>query len=219
MAATVTEEPPVRSVPTVLDLPEPTFLERLPSWLLTWGFLLILTLGSIIIRTRYISGQFWMDEAITTGIASHPLGAIPGLLRHDGSPPLFYFLLHFWIRAFGASETATHWLSLTFGLLMIPAGYWAGSSLLSRRTVIYAATLLAFSAFLTQYADETRTYELMALLGLLATTAYIHAFVYRRRRYLILFALCQAAMLYTHSWGIFFGVGALVALLPVWLTT
>jgi hypothetical protein len=199
-----------------MDVPEPAFLERFPNWLLTWGFLLLLTIGSVIIRTRYISGQFWMDEAITTGIASHPLGQIPGLLRHDGSPPLFYVLLHFWIRAFGASETATHWLSLTFGLLTIPAAYWAGRSLISRRTGLYAATLFAFSAFLTQYADETRMYELMALLGLLATTAYVHAFVYRRRGYLIMFAVCQALMLYTHSWGLFFGAGAVAALIPVY---
>jgi len=32
-------------------------------------------------------------------------------------------------------------------------------------------------------------YELMGLLGILETTAFIHAFVYRRRGYLILFAL------------------------------
>src|SRR5579859_1094354 len=152
MAATVTE-PPVRSVPRVLDLREPSWLERYPRWAITGGFLLVLMLASAAIRTRYISGQFWMDEAITTGIASHPLGQIPGLLRHDGSPPLFYILLHFWIQVFGASETATHWLSLTFGLLTIPAAYWAGKSLVSRRTGLYAATLFAFSAFLTQYAD------------------------------------------------------------------
>ena len=90
-----------------------------------------------------------MDEAITTGIASHPLSAIPGLLRHDGSPPLYYFLLHFWMQAFGASEAATHWLSLLFGLLTIPAGFWAGYSLFGRRAGLYAATLFAFSPFLT----------------------------------------------------------------------
>src|ERR1700747_969578 len=129
MAATVTEEPPVRSVPNVLDVREPSWLRRLPTGAITGGFLILLMIASAAIRTRYISGQFWMDEAITTGIASHPLSAIPGLLRHDGSPPLFYFLLHFWIKAFGASETATHWLSLTFGLLTIPAGMWAGWSL------------------------------------------------------------------------------------------
>jgi MFS family permease len=218
MAATVTE-PPVRTVPRVLDVPEPSWLERYPRWAITGGLLVVLMVGSVVIRTRYISGQFWMDEAITTGIASHPLSQIPGLLRHDGSPPLFYVLLHFWIQIFGASETATHWLSLLFGLLTIPAAYWAGSSLVSRRTGLYAATLFAFSAFLTQYANETRMYELMGLLGLLATAAFIHAFVLGRRRYLIMFAVCLAAMLYAHSWGIFFGAGALVALIPVWLTS
>ena len=65
---------------------------------------MILLAASAYLRTRYRSVQFWIDEAISTGIASHPLGAIPGLLRHDGSPPLFYFLLHFWMQAFGATE-------------------------------------------------------------------------------------------------------------------
>ena len=216
--ATVTA-PPVRGIPQVLDVREPRWLERYPTWVTTGGFLLVLILASAYIRTRYISGQFWMDEAITTGIASHSLSAIPGLLRHDGSPPLFYVLLHFWIRIFGASETATHALSLVFGLLTIPAGYWAGWSLFGRRAGLMAATLFAFSPFLTQYAGETRMYELMGLLGILATAAYVHGFVYRRRRYLILFALCQAAMFYTHAWGMFFAAGALIALIPIWLVS
>ena len=36
-------------------------------------------------------------------------------------------------------------------------------------------------------------YELMGLLGLLATAAFIHGFVYRRRKYLIMFAVCRGA--------------------------
>src|SRR5579862_7348339 len=115
--ATVLEPP--RAIPRVIDVKEPKWFERMPIWASTGGVLFVLLAASAFIRTRYIGGQFWMDEAITTGIASHSLSAIPGLLRHDGSPPLFYFLLHFWIQAFGASETATHWLSLLFGLLTI----------------------------------------------------------------------------------------------------
>jgi hypothetical protein len=212
-------DPPVRSVPQVLDVREPSWLERYPRWVTTGGFLLVLTAISAVIRTRYITGQFWMDEAITTGIASHPLSQIPGLLRHDGSPPLYYFLLHFWIRAFGGSEAATHSLSLLFGLLTIPVGYWAGSSLFGRRAGIMAATLFAFSAWLTEYAMETRMYELMGLLGIVATAAFIHGFVYRRRKYVAVFAVTEALMLYTHAWGIFFGAGAVVALIPVWLVS
>ncbi len=216
MAATVTR-PPVRGVPQVLDVREPGWLERIPTWASTGGLLLVLMAISAFIRTRYISGQFWMDEAITTGIASHPLSQIPGLLRHDGSPPLFYFLLHFWIQAFGAGESATHALSLLFGLLTIPVGMWAGWSLFGRRAGVMAAILFAFSTWLTQYAQETRMYELMGLLGIIATAAFVHAFVYRRRKYLIVFAITEALMLYTHAWGIFFGAGAALALIPVWL--
>lgn len=62
-------------------------------------------------------------------------------------------------------------------------------------------------------------YALMGLLGLLAITGYLHAFVYRRRRYLILFTIAQAAMLYTHAWGIFFAAGSVITLIPIYRTS
>src|SRR5947209_6127150 len=210
---------PPRAVPKVADIREPRWLERIPPWVSAGALLVVLIAISAFIRTRYLGGQFWMDEAITTGIASHSLSAIPGLLRHDGSPPLFYLLLHFWIRAFGSSEAATHSLPLLLGLLTIPVGMWAGWSLFGRRAGIMAATLFAFSTWLTEYAQETRMYELMGLLGIIATAALIHAFVYRRRKYLIVFAVCEALMLYTHAWGMFFGAGAVLALIPIWLNS
>ncbi len=193
--------------------------ERLPNWAIAGGVLAVLLAASVFIRTRYIGGQFWMDEAITTGIASHSLSAIPGILRHDGSPPLFYLLLHLWMSVFGSSESATHALPLLLGLLTIPVGMWAGWSLFGRRAGLMAAVLFAFSTFLTQYAQETRMYELMGLLGLLATAAFIHAFIYRRRKYLILFAVCEALMRYTDAWGMFFGAGSVLALIPVYLAS
>ncbi len=213
--ATVTAPPP-RGIPHVVDVHEPKWLERIPTWATTTIVLVVLTAISAYVRTRYISGQFWEDEAITTGIASHSLSAIPGVLRHDGSPPLFYLMLHVWMSVFGGSETATHSLSLLFGLLCIPAGMWAAWSLFGRRAGYYAAVLFAFSTFLSAYADETRMYELMGLLGILATAGFIHGFVYRRRPYLILFAVCEALLLYTHAWGLFFGAGSVVALIPIW---
>jgi hypothetical protein len=191
--------------------------EGLPNWAIAGGWLVVLMAISAYIRTRYIGGQFWMDEAISTGIASHPLSEIPGILRHDGSPPLYYMLLHIWISMFGSSEAATHSLSLVFGLLAIPIAMWAGWSLFGRRAGIMAAILFTFSAFLTDYAQETRMYELMGLLGLLATAGFLHGFLYGRRRYLILFAVSLALMLYTHSWGIFFWAGSAIALIPTYI--
>jgi mannosyltransferase len=217
--ATTVAPPPPRLIPRVTDVRAPRWFERLPNWAIAGGSLLVLMGLSGFLRSYFISGQFWMDEAITTGIASHSLSAIPGILRHDGSPPLFYLLLHFWIRVFGTSEAATHALSLLFGLLTVPAGMWAGWSLFGRRAGLLAAVLFAFSTWLTTYAQETRMYELMGLLGILATACFVHGFVFRRRKYVGLFALCLALMLYTHAWGMFFAAGAVLALVPVWLNT
>jgi 4-amino-4-deoxy-L-arabinose transferase-like glycosyltransferase len=197
-----------------------------PDWALAipesvWigGFLVLVIAGSTYLRTRDIGGQYWMDEALAVGIASHPLSAIPEVLRHDGSPPLYYVLLHVWMRAFGNSESATHWMSLLFGLLTIPVGMWAGWSLFGRRVGIIAAVLFASNAFITVYGQETRMYSLMVLLGLVATAGFLHGFVHRRRGYIPLFVVAQALMLYTHSWGIFFGVGsALTLVLIYWLS-
>jgi mannosyltransferase len=216
--ATTVAAPKRRLLPRT-DLRVPDFITRLPTWFSVGLFLLVLMIVSAFVRTRYISGQFWMDEAITTGIASHSLSAIPGILRHDGSPPLFYMLLHVWMSIFGSSESATHALTLIFGLATIPVALWAGWSLFGMRAGLMAAVLFASSSWLTEYAQETRMYELMGLLGLIATAAFLHAFVFRRRKYLIVFAVAQSLMLYTHAWGIFFGVGAAIALIPIYLAS
>ncbi len=213
--ATVTA-PETRAVPSVVDVREPKWLERIPGWASAGALLVVVMVISAYLRTKYINGEFWEDEAITTGIASHPLSLIPGILRHDGSPPLFYLLLHVWMSLFGSSEGATHSLSVVIGMLCIPAGMWAAWSLFGRRAGMYAVVLFGFSTFLTAYADETRMYELMGLLGILATAGFIHGFLLRRRRYLILFAVSEALLLYTHAWGLFFGAGSVVALFVIW---
>ena len=156
----------------------------------------------------------WLDEGIAIGISSHPLTEIPGLLRQDGSPPLYYFLLHMWMSLFGSSEIATHLLSLVFGLAVVVSALWAGWSLFGRRTGWILALLASLSPFLAYYVNETRMYSLVALLGLLATATFLHAFVFGRRRYLPAFSVCLVLLLYTHNWGLFLGIGAALALVP-----
>jgi uncharacterized membrane protein (UPF0136 family) len=194
----------------------PAWLARQPEWLRIGGFLVIVMLASAAMRTIFLNGQFWMDEAIAVGISSHSLSAIPGILRMDGSPPLYYMILHVWMQMFGNSAIATHSLSLVFGTLTIPIGYWGGASLVSKRCGLMAAILFATSAFLTSYSQETRMYALMALEGEVASIAFIHAFVFRRRKYVPVFAVFQALMLYTHAWALFYGAGSFIAVILVY---
>jgi mannosyltransferase len=189
---------------------------RISDALLAGVTLIALVALSAYVRTRAIGGSFWMDEGLSVGISSHAFTAIPGVLRQDGSPPLYYMLLHVWMDVFGRSETAVHWLSLSAALLTIPAAMWAGWSLWGKRAGYMGAVLCALIPFLTAYGEEARMYALMALFALLTSAFFVHAFVYRRRGYIAPFAVGQALMLYTHSWGIFFGIGAFLALAYLW---
>jgi mannosyltransferase len=197
----------------------PARLQRVPAWFWVGAGVLALMALSAFMRSRYLSGQYWMDEAITTGVSLHKLSAIPGVLRHDGNPPLYYMALHVWMSIFGSTEMSTHSMSLLFGVLTIPAGGWTAWSLFGRRAGIMAAVLFTFNAWLTAYAQETRMYELMGLLGLLATAGFLHGFVYRRRAFLFLFTGALTLMLYTHSWGTFFFAGCALSLVPAFLST
>jgi len=175
----------------------------------------VLLVGSAVLRTRALGASLWMDEGLSIGIASQPFLDIPGILRQDGSPPLYYLLLHVWMSVIGNGPGETQALSVAIALLAIPTGLWAGWSLFGRRAGLICASLGALNPFLTYYAQETRMYSLMALLSLLVLATFLHVYVYRDHRYLAPFAVSLAAILYTHSWGIFVTMGALVAL--AWL--
>ena len=56
---------------------------------------------SLYLRTRALGASLWMDEGLSIGIASQPFFDIPGVLRQDGSPPLYYLMLHVWMEVFG----------------------------------------------------------------------------------------------------------------------
>lgn len=161
---------------------------------------------------------FWIDEGIAVGISSQPLTSIPGLLRQDGAPPLYYLLLHLWMSVFGSSEAATHFLSLLFALAVVPAALWAGWSLFGRRAGWICAVLAALNPFLSYYANETRMYSLLVLLGLLTIATFVHVFVFGHRRYLPAFVVLLTLSMYTHNWSLFLAVGAGLAVIPCAVT-
>ena len=158
---------------------------------------------ALALRAPFLGRAYWIDEGISVGISTHHLSQIPTLLTRDGSPPLFYFLLHFWTLAFGTSPVATHLLPLTFSLAAIPLGYWSGKELFGRRAGRWAAALMATNPFLGWYSTETRMYPIVIVLAIVGITFAVRA---ARRRDLRDAAGSVAAftlLLYTHNWGIY----------------
>jgi mannosyltransferase len=186
-------------------------------WALAIGSLLALIAVSVALRTTAMDTSYWIDEGIATGIARYPFWDIPTQLLLDGSPPLYYLLLHAWESMFGTSELATRSLSLLAAVLTIPVSWVLARAIAGTRAAWIAALLAAGHPFLTYYAQETRMYALVALEALVLTGALVLVFTQRRRRWIPVAVLAGAALAYTHNWGLFtllasFGASLLVVL-------
>lgn len=178
--------------------------------------LVLLVAASLVLRTTALHARYWIDEGLSVGIAGHPFLDIPGVLRQDGSPPLYYLLLHVWTAVFDVGEADTHVLSVLLALATIPVGFALGRALFGLRAGLATAVLFALNPFLTYYAQETRMYALVALLSLCVAGTFALAFALRRRAWLPAFAASLALLLYTHNWGLFLGAGAALAALVLW---
>jgi mannosyltransferase len=182
------------------------------------GLLVALSVG---VKDGELNVGYWVDEGLSVGIADRPLTEIPGILHQDGSPPLYYCLLHVWMSLTDSGEKATHTLSLLFALAAVPLAFWGAGLVFGRRAAWFAAVLTALNPYLSQYAQETRMYSLVVLLSLLATSLYLRAYTVDERparRWPVLFGLALAAALYTHNWAIFLGAAMFLAWLGLlWL--
>jgi hypothetical protein len=175
--------------------------------------LAVVTAVSVLLRTGALHAGLWIDEGIAVGIASHPIGEIPALLRADGSPPLYYLLLHGWLVWTGDGEAAARSLSLLFAAVTVPVSWWAANAIAGRRAAVVATAVAAACPLLSYYAQEARMYTLVALLSVMASAAFVLAFARGRRRQLVTLFAALVLLLYTHTWGLFL----VAALGAVWL--
>ena len=165
----------------------------------------------------FTPAHLWLDEALTVNIAKLPLGRIPEALRHDGAPPLYYFLLHGWMRLFGSGDFAVRALSGLFGVAALPL-VWVSTRRLARplpdpRSVAWAAVvLLAASPFHIRYSTEARMYSLAVVLVLLAAIALSRLHDGPSALAAAGLALVTGLLLLTHYWTLYLGFVVAAAL-------
>ncbi len=157
----------------------------------------------------FLTTSFWRDEAFSYLLASKPFLQIPFLTAQDFSPPLYYLVLHVWMKLFGHSEVAIRSLSLLFFVL---TAYFAHDivtelfRITNRRKWAYF-TLLLMSPFLGYYAMEARMYS---MLGFFAVSSWYLLLKHKWRWYVA----AVVAGIYTHYFMILvFGSQFVYALL------
>lgn len=162
-----------------------------------------LAVVAVALRLRTLGTSYWGDEAIALGIAVHPISSLPHYLAQDGSPPLYYVWLHYWVDLFGRSTVATHTLSLVPAVLAVPAAWWAGDSMFGRWAGRAAASMVATCAYLDYYATETRMYSWLALFAILEMGSFVIACRRGGWRWWSQATVLMIAVLYLQYYGLY----------------
>jgi mannosyltransferase len=179
-----------------------------------WGALAIgVVLAAGVVARFVAASHLWLDEALTVNIASLPLSQLTEALRHDGSPPLYYAVLHVWMQLFGDSTIAVRALSGIFSVACLPLAWRVGERVGGRTLATSFLVLLALSPFAVQYATEARMYSMAMLLVLAGGLAIANLLERPSWGLCVAVALLTGALLLTHYYGLYTvaAVGAVLA--------
>ena len=141
---------------------------------LRWGVpVLILWLALGLRLLRLGEANLWWDEALAVWATRKSLLGVTLWTAGDVHPPLYFWLLWFWVRLVGEGPFALRTFSALLGVLAVAVvynlGYWIGRPT-GRAPLIggLAAALTALARFHVWWSQELRMYVLAGLLGMLS---------------------------------------------------
>jgi hypothetical protein len=175
---------------------------------------LVVTAG--VVLRFWTRSAMWLDEALTVNIARLPLHQIPGALKRDGAPPLYYVLLHFWMKVFGSSDVGARSLSGVISVATLPVAWLAARRFAGRTAAWVVLILLASSPFAVYYATEVRMYSLVMLLTACGVLALQRALEHPRPGNLVATAAVTGLLLYSQYWALYLVAAAVVWLVLLW---
>ena len=120
---------------------------------------------------RLDAQSLWNDEGTSVALAQRDLATITRNAAQDIHPPLYYYLLHYWVYVSGISELGVRSFSALAGVAVVLGVYLLARRLFSPATAILAAWLAALSSFQIYYSQEARMYIFATLFGLLSVLA------------------------------------------------
>src|SRR3954452_4505924 len=138
----------------------------------TSGLLYAILIVAAFLRIYHLGTEsLWFDEAWSASFANEktPWKILARIWTDDPTnTPTYYLILHYWVVLFGDSDFSLRFPSALSGVLAVLVIYKVGCQLFGYGTGLMSALILAFSPFHIYYSQETRVYELMALVCLLS---------------------------------------------------
>ena len=118
----------------------------------------------------FLVQPLWRDEAFSYLLAKKNIFQILVLSAKDFSPPLYYLILHFWMKIFGSSEIALRSLSFVFfwATLYIVYLFLFNIFKFSLKKSFFYLLFFLINQLLLYYAFEARMYLMFAFFATLS---------------------------------------------------
>lgn len=139
--------------------------------------------------------DLWYDEAGTLSYAQYPWG--------NWNAPLYWILLHYWIKIFGISEFSLRLPSAVFSFLSVIIVFILGKELFDKKTGIIASFFMGLSPFHLWYAQEARDYSMVLFFGLLSSWLLYKSLKVNKKNLWLFFVLASIVGFYTNYFYIF----------------
>lgn len=132
----------------------------------------LLALGAALRLAFLGTRSLWFDEASTLILAGLPLSRLTGLLvRNEMNPPLYYALMHFWLKGFADPRIGLRLFSVLCGVAALAAFRPLAERLLPVRARLLACFFAAFSSYWLHASQDGRVYACLLLVSVLCVRA------------------------------------------------
>jgi mannosyltransferase len=108
------------------------------------------------------SRPIWYDDAFSVFLSRQSFADIISGTAVDTAPPLYYFLLHYWM-ALGQQVWFLRSLNIILGLVILILAYLWVSKLIGIQEALLTGLFIAVSPVLIYHAQELRMYTLLVL--------------------------------------------------------
>ena len=193
------------------------FLKRKKSLKIFLLLCAILVLGAAVRFADIGKDSFWLDEGATAlAMKYHGPFEILKIIKDTGQIipefysynkdlpnanqelPVYYFLLAFWAKFFGVSESSLRSLSALFGCLSLIVIYFLGKEIFGERVGILCSLMSCVNLTLIAYSQEARKYMFYLFISLLSIYFLLRFFKSKKNYHLALFIVATLVGIYTH---------------------
>lgn len=163
----------------------------------------VITIFALLMRVVMLQnyGDLLLDELYSWYFASqnNVIDTVLELIKQDIHMPLYFIILHFWMKIFGQSDVSMHSCTLFLTIPLIPISFYTMKYFFNKTTGYFSAILMAINAWGIYYSIEVRFYGMVFVLALLSAFCFAKMLETFDKKYIWAFVISHALLIYTFS--------------------